>query len=377
MNILFLVHRFYPSIGGLQSYTYTLARELIARGHEVSVYTSVYDKTKVYQILDGIQIYRFPMPISMSLFPPLYIMPSMLVKFFSETTRRADIICSFRFDSFPSVIGAQLKFFYRKPFILRPNFDPTFGSVGRRIYDLTIGNMIVRLADVVIVQSDAELNLVRYPLRSKKIIKVPNGINVTKYANLPEKSLFKERYKIDPKDKLVLFVGKISFWKGFHHLLLAFSHVTKKIENVKLIVVSQDKEMYQKMSKKFASSKTEKISYFGPLTGESLLSAYVAADVCVYPSKCEAFGNVVLEAAVCGVPVIATKTGIAPEIIEDQKTGLFVQYGNVRQLSDAINEVLNDDTYSDESKKARQIILEKFSLKNHVDKIVNIYTNIK
>ncbi|MDA4117646.1 MAG: glycosyltransferase family 4 protein, partial [Thaumarchaeota archaeon] len=70
---------------------------------------------------------------------------------------------------------------------------------------------------------------------------------------------------------------------------------------------------------------------------------YCRANVFVLPSYYEAFAKVVIEAMACGVPAVSSRMGGALDAIEDGKTGLLFEYGNVDALSNAILSILDDD----------------------------------
>jgi len=81
----------------------------------------------------------------------------------------------------------------------------------------------------------------------------------------------------------------------------------------------------------------DKITFTGELTGEALVQAYHLADALVMSSHYETFAIVLVEAMACGLPVIATNTGIAPEIVDEQ-SGILVFESTPQKLMEAMSE---------------------------------------
>ena len=68
-----------------------------------------------------------------------------------------------------------------------------------------------------------------------------------------------------------------------------------------------------------------------------------ACDVIIVPSLSEAFGRVVIEAMACGKPVVASRVGGIPEIVEDGKTGILIKPADDKAIADAVIRILSDD----------------------------------
>jgi glycosyltransferase involved in cell wall biosynthesis len=260
----------------------------------------------------------------------------------------------------------------------RRGIKPLISEWNLTSYFLTLGVRILRSADLLAPQTMKEKNeLMGYGVRLEKIRVIPGSVNVEQYKELPNPSLFRKTYSIDHGEKIVLFVGQPSLWKGVHHIMLAMEEVLKKVRNARLILVGPAvKKAYRQLSQFGSSFVGNRTMITGPLIGESLISAYSAADVLVLPSKEERFGTVVLEALASGLPVISTKVGVAPDIVVHGENGLFVEYGNVRQISEAILRVLLNENFKRETLRKRPFILETYSSQREVESYENAYCDI-
>ena len=116
----------------------------------------------------------------------------------------------------------------------------------------------------------------------------------------------------------------------------------------------------------------DSITLTGPLYGTDKLVAYVDADVCVLPSVYEVFGITLIEALICGTPVIATdRCGVA-DWIKD-RGGYVVPY-DPTALRHALEMMLANESLRKEfGEQGRKLVLEQFTWSGTVDKVENIY----
>jgi glycosyltransferase involved in cell wall biosynthesis len=94
-------------------------------------------------------------------------------------------------------------------------------------------------------------------------------------------------------------------------------------------------------SEAFAKSLPEAI-FTGYLTGQELATAYASADVFVFPSTTDTFGNVILEAQACGLPVVVSDSGGPKELVEDKANGLIARSHDVEDFARAIRTLATD-----------------------------------
>lgn len=107
------------------------------------------------------------------------------------------------------------------------------------------------------------------------------------------------------------------------------------------------KEFYRINYLKYVKSKipanlSSQVIFTGSLPQQELLPYYQKADVVINPPLSEAFGMTLVEAMATQTPVIATKIGGMPEIVDDERTGLLTEPGNPQALADTIVELISD-----------------------------------
>jgi len=381
MKIIFLVNRFPPYVGGIPIRAHRIAKGLSKRGHEITVYTSTHPQAPDVQRINGMKIERKyflePFAVRLKKTPAEIHGLSRLLE--DKEIQEADILQSFHHLSFASLIAAALKLVRRKVFTLLPTFLPIYyGGWSLVLYRLTLGNMIIKYADFLMPETSFEKScLLRQGVPSDRIKVIPNTIDPDDYKQLPDPMIFRKKYNINNDERIVLFVGLPSFPKGLHHLVLAMHKVLTKIRKVKLVIVGPKMTLAERLLRDLGSTNLREHTLItGSLTGKPLASAYSAADVLVLPTMIETFGMVMLEAAAAGLPLVCTKTGIAPDIVVDGKNGVFVKFGKVNQISDAIIEVLTDGNFKREAEKRKNLILKNYNNKNEIDLYEKTYLRL-
>lgn len=112
-------------------------------------------------------------------------------------------------------------------------------------------------------------------------------------------------------------------------------------------------------SEAFAKSLPE-ASFTGYLTGVALATAYASADIFVFPSTTDTFGNVILEAQACGLPVVVSDSGGPKELVEQDITGLITRSHDVDDLAGAIRRLVIDPALRERmGKSARKSVLDR------------------
>ncbi|GAH42294.1 unnamed protein product, partial [marine sediment metagenome] len=104
-------------------------------------------------------------------------------------------------------------------------------------------------------------------------------------------------------------------------------------------------------------------------------SYYQAADIFVYTSLYENFGQTLLEAAAAGLPIISTPVGIAPEIVIDGETGFLVN-DDSKMISERIRQLNNVSTRREFGTRIREIVKKKFAWSNIIDQYLQMYQDL-
>jgi glycosyltransferase involved in cell wall biosynthesis len=263
--------------------------------------------------------------------------------------RDFDVIHIHEYRNIPAVVVHHYAKKYGVPYVLQPrgSVPVIVKSKQKKLFDAVFGRAIIKDASKIIASSKLESDQywdVFSNLKSKKIVHIPNGIDLKTYQKLPQKGEFRRKYLIDDDKKVILFLSRIHKRKGADILVEAFSKLKNEIENVKLVIAGPDEGYLDKLKLIVSKLNIEgDVMFPGPLYEKDKLEAYIDADVFILPSKdrYESFGNVVLEACACGTPVIITNNcGVSERI--GNNVGYVVEYDK-DQLRDAMIKVLSDE----------------------------------
>jgi len=190
--------------------------------------------------------------------------------------------------------------------------------------------------DIVFVPSKATMNqLVQNGFTPDKIKVFPRGIDIQRFHPRFRNQDIWKNFSNNGGTKL-LYVGRVSKEKGLDLLIDAYLFVKERHKNTRLIVVGDGPYLGALKAKCEGSG----ITFTGPLEGEELSSVYASADIFVFPSSTDTFGNVVLEAQASGIPVVVADEGGPSENLEAGRTGLVFKAGSSFALVKAIEELL-------------------------------------
>jgi len=170
-----------------------------------------------------------------------------------------------------------------------------------------------------------------------------------------------------PRDKAILFVGRLVDRKGADDLILAFAALNGAGKDARLEIVGDGPELTRLRELASESGVGDRVRFFGTLTGQKLYERYSNAYVFAMPSKStkgdvEGFGTVFLEAAVFGKPSIGTRSGGIPEAIRDGETGILIPEYDPTALRDALSELLSDEAKTHRlGENARELVESEFT----------------
>jgi glycosyltransferase involved in cell wall biosynthesis len=169
---------------------------------------------------------------------------------------------------------------------------------------------------------------------------------------------------------VVVAFGRLISRKGFDDLLKAFRIVRDKMKS-RLIIIGDGEEHNNLQNLSYSLSLEDDVTLTGYLDNPyEILSS---ADVFVLSSRWEGFGNVIIEAMACGVPVISTDCPYGPnEIITHGVNGLLVPVGDVQAMAEAIVTLLRDRALRTSLAEAGRKRAQDFS----VDKMVAEYEKV-
>ena len=205
-------------------------------------------------------------------------------------------------------------------------------------------------------------------MTQSQIYVIQNGIDFEDIHNVqPHKSI---------EYPSILFVGGLSKVKGIDTLLNAVPIIRKKILNLCLYIAGSGPEENKLKELVKELNIEENVNFLGYVSEIEKYSYYKSADVCVFPSIYEPFGIVLLEAMACGKPVVASNVGGIPFVVEEGKTGLLFESGNVEDLADKIMTILKNEKLREKMGEAGRERAKEFTWDKIAERTVEVYKEI-
>jgi glycosyltransferase involved in cell wall biosynthesis len=376
MKILQVIPFFSPEFGGSVTVLYDLSRKLARRNHEVTILTTDFGFDREYadQIRkEGVTVIALPCVAYIGLF--LYS-PSINT-WSEENLKKFDTIHLHNYRSYQNAVIRTFAMKYRIPYIIQAHgsVPPLFHKEFlKKCFDRVWGYKI--LIDAAICIASTEIESDQYEkmgVSKNKIIIVPNGIDLSQYVHLPLRGQFRSKYKIPEDVRIILTLGRIHKIKGIDLLVKAFSQISHEFNNVKLVIAGPDGGSLSQIQQQIHELQIDdKVLFTGPLYEEEKIEAFTDADIFVFPSRYDSFGNTLLEAWMFELPVIVTTNCCISSVIKDSNTGIVVDF-DPAQIHEQILYLLNNE----EKRKELGIMGKKFVQHNYeIKKIVRIIEEI-
>ncbi len=354
MNILQILPTL--DVGGVETGTIDLSKELIKRGHKVIV---VSGGGKLVKNLIEMNVKHIELAVHKK--SPITILESIKKLEAIIKDERVDIVHSR--SRVPNIIA----------FFAARHTGAKFITTAHGYYSNHFISRVTGWAKFVIVASSVigRHMIEDFKVPYERIKLIPRGVDLDKFVFKAPAASSKSEYKIG-------VVGRITPIKGHGFFLQAIARVVRLFPKVKALIVGdapKDKPRYIENLKTL--TKQLQIEKYVEFLGAQydIPKIMSGLDLLVLPSiGQEAFGRVIIEASASGVPVIATRIGGAMEIIEDGHTGVLVKPGDILEMVNSIIRVLKDRELSKNiAIEARKKIEREYSLVKMTEDTIKVY----
>ena len=209
-------------------------------------------------------------------------------------------------------------------------FDRSGEHVNQTVYDIERAGM--EAADCVIAVSNLTRRIVieRYGIAPEKVVTVHNAV---RFASTPDEEV---RRGLD--DKIVTFLGRITYQKGPDYFVEAAAKVLARVPNVRFVMAGSGDMMPHVVRRVASLGIADRFHFTGFLRGADVNRMFALSDVYVMPSVSEPFGISPLEAMRANVPVIISKQSGVAEVLD---YALKVDYWDVDALADDIHALIS------------------------------------
>jgi glycosyltransferase involved in cell wall biosynthesis len=221
----------------------------------------------------------------------------------------------------------------------------------------------IKQADLLRAISGSTTEQVKRCAPRKRIVQFPTWTDIDTFM----------RSDIQMKQNIsrtILYAGVLIPLKGVHHLINAFVVIARDFPSAELVIVGKEQ------NKSYAADLreqirrcglSERVRLLGPQPQSELARLMSNASVLVLPSKFEGLGRVIIEAMATGTPVIGSRVGGIPELVQDGVRGFLVPPGDENALAEKLRWILsNPDKSSAMGKSGRAFVAQLFSTENYV-----------
>jgi glycosyltransferase involved in cell wall biosynthesis len=356
MRILIALTYYRPHYSGLTIYVERQARALAARGHQVTILTSRFDRSlPAEEEKDGVRIVRLDVALHIS---KGVIMPAMPWRAW-KLARQADVV-NLHVPQFDAALIAMLARLQGKPVVLTYHCDLHLPSgfvhaVANRVSDLA-NHIAASLANGVVhnTRDYAEHS----PFLSHYLDKLTPVYPPVELASAGAEDLaaFREKVSLQPGQRIIGMAARLATEKGVEYLAQALPRVLERYPQARVLVVGPyqnvvGEERYARRVMALVEPLQEHWSFLGVISPAEMTAFFQESEVTVLPSlnSTESFGMVQVESLVCNTPVIASDLPGVRVPVSQTGSGLVVPVADAEALAQAILNVLEDpDRYRGE-----------------------------
>ena len=337
LRVLCLNYESPPMGGGAGNATRCIATELARRGHMVHVLTSRLPAQPVVETVESVTVCRV-WSLRRSLHQcGLFGAASYVASAFLELIRLAH---TYRYDVYhfyfglpTAVLALYVHFVLRRPYVLAlrgsdvPGYDETKWYM-RPLHALLrpLSRFLWRTASSVTVLSKNLQDLARQTDPELDSFVIGNGIDNDKFPAKPASS--------GSRTVRLISVCRMVPRKGLEYLIEAMKEL--KNDSIVLELIGSGQELDRIRRLVHDSGLEAYVKLPGYVASENLYAHYYRADIFVLPSLSESFGQVLLEAMSCGLPIVASAVGGIPETIRDWRNGLLIPPRDPAALAAAV-----------------------------------------
>ncbi len=389
MRIAWFTHRYHPCIGGAETYGRNMVRRFLEAGHCVDVFTSnakdlwYFNDPRRQRLeepdeseVDGAWVRRFAVrhlpyqryigrllsyvphwPTQCRFASYMPILPGI------EQVRGAyDVVfgVGFPFTIF-SYAALQTARDADAPLILTPFLHlATPGDKVNRHYTRPHQVRLLREADSVVVVTQLEANAVaEWDVPLERILKIRMGVEHAEVTG-GQGARFRASLGIPPNRPVVGHLATLDPNKGTNDLVRALQKLNDNRpadDPIHLVLAGVSSPHFESFASELPPLTRRWLTRTGPLSAAQKADFYDAIDIFSMPSRTDSFGIVFLEAWANGKPVVAAAAGGVVEVIEHDRTGMLVDFGDVDRLALALDWLLqNPETASRLGEAGRELV---------------------
>jgi glycosyltransferase involved in cell wall biosynthesis len=362
-----LIHCIYyaPEVGGLESHVTDLARGLVARGHEVRVVTSrSLPNLPRQEELGGVLVRRTWFPSRKPLGWILHALGSI------PATRHwagwAQVIHAQTFQSLLPVLVANGK--WRRPWAATLHTSHFLERARRPLWRPILRSLIRRPGYVLAASKEiAEVAMTLAP--EVRVQALTNGVETERFRPV-EPTL-----PPPPGSRVLVVPRRLVKKNGVEDLIRALPLIRDEVPGVVALFIGEGPERgrLEKLAEELGIRDAAR--FLGRKPHLDMPGFLCSGEVAIFPSRMEATSVAALEAMACGLPVVATRVGGLPEIVNEE-VGTLVPPASPQALARGVVRLLGRDDLEAMGRRARERVVARWSNARLVERHLEIYTRL-
>jgi glycosyltransferase involved in cell wall biosynthesis len=287
-------------------------------------------------------------------------------------SQKTDIVylqISERANLFRKSIFALIAFIFQKPVLLHAHgaeFHVTYSRIPKWAQQLL--SKIFRRCSGLIVLSKTwkDYYVLNLGLNPQQVFVLPNPTELPR--QIPQ--------RLNSNNVTLLFCGRVGQRKGTFDLIRAFANLPDEQKNSTKLIIAGDGDIEQGRKLVENLNLTEHITFLGWINSDQRDKLLAKADVFILPSYNEGLPLAILEAMSWGLPVISTPVGGIPELVVPEQNGLLVNPGDIEQLSEAMQLLIENGTLRRALGSVARKTVEPFDVGSYCSRLAHIYYSI-
>ncbi len=174
----------------------------------------------------------------------------------------------------------------------------------------------------------------------------------------------------------LVFCGRVGQRKGAFDLIKAFANLPTELKDCSQLILAGDGDLEQARQLVESLNLTQHVTFLGWIDAQAREALLQKADVFILPSYNEGLPMALLEAMGWGLPSITTPVGGIPELVTSSKNGVLVTPGDIQQLSEAIQSLIENETLRLSLGNAARQTVEPFDVKTYCCRLADIFHSV-
>lgn len=371
MKVLIATPLYPPDIGGPATYTKTLETELPAHGVAVvvvSFHTVRHFPKLIRHMVYMVKLFRATrdVDVMLALDPVSVGLPATLVSLIRMKPLVVKVVGDYAWEE------GQQRFHVKDNldiFVTKP-FNHYLAQVGML---RLVQKFVASRAKQVIVPSKYLKAIVHaWGIAEEKISVVYNAYDVSELRG--DRNELRSRHNLS--GRVILSAGRLVPWKGFTMLIHLMVHIVREYPDAKLYIAGSGPDEAELKRLIVSEGMSNSVIMLGAIPHDVLMEYVLATDCFVLNTGYEGLSHQLLEVLAAGTPIITTRVGGNPELIENGKTGFLVPHDDIEEFRRALRGVFEEPEHAKAMSEEGKRFMQGFTVPHMIDGTVSVFKNI-